>query len=319
MLIPGYEAGSDITLINDYYIKSRKDINGNYTKDCLTLVYRDNITGEKKMFEIREPSYTYYMAKPDYRVKYNRLFIDKDHVDAYTCKYNNILKDIAQRTGNMQFFMNNVESGNFRDNETLHKHPDIFASDIHIEDYYRRLFADQYTNKAVKVTKAFFDIESDTINMAGDFPEMGECPINAITIIFKDENKVFTFLLEDHNNPQIDEFKAQVHDGSIFKELIPFIVKNVGGIEMFKSIGLDKYEYNILFYDEKDEIKLIQDLFIAINTYKPDFVLAWNMAFDIPYIIERIKRLGYTPEEIMCHPDFKNKIASLKTASPSTI
>lgn len=309
MLIPGYERGSDLTIINDFYIKPRKDFDtGNYSKDCLTIVYKDNVSGEKKMYEIKEPSYTYYMAKPEYRAQYNRLFINKDQVDSYTCKYNNLLKDIAQRTGNMQFFMNNVESGNRRANEALHKHPDIFASDVHIEDYYRRLFAEQYTNKAVKVTKAFFDIESDTINMAGDFPEMGECPINAVTIIFKDENKVFTFLLEDKNNPQIDDFKAQVKDGSIFKELIPFIVQNVGGLEKFKSMGLDKYEYNILFYDEKDEIKLIQDLFISINTYKPDFVLAWNMAFDIPYIIERIKRLGYSPEDIMCHPDFKNKI-----------
>ena len=34
------------------------------------------------------------------------------------------------------------------------------------------------------------------------------------------------------------------------------------------------------------------------------------MAFDIPYIIQRIKNLGYKPEDIMTHPDFKFKNAT---------
>ena len=62
-------------------------------------------------------------------------------------------------------------------------------------------------------------------------------------------------------------------------------------------------------YNEEDEIKLIQDLFTAFNSFKPDFALAWNMGFDIPYIIARIQRLGYDPAEIMSHKDFKYKVA----------
>jgi hypothetical protein len=61
------------------------------------------------------------------------------------------------------------------------------------------------------------------------------------------------------------------------------------------------------FYDE--EIDLIRDIFTLINICKPDFLLAWNMAFDIPYIIERIKVLGYDPALIMCPPEMKTKIA----------
>ena len=52
---------------------------------------------------------------------------------------------------------------------------------------------------------------------------------------------------------------------------------------------------------------LIADLFNLINNKKPDFILAWNMAFDIPYIIDRIKMLGYDPASILSHPDFKFK------------
>ena len=66
-----------------------------------------------------------------------------------------------------------------------------------------------------------------------------------------------------------------------------------------------KYDYAIMFYDE--EIKLIVDMFNVINTIKPDFALAWNIAFDLPYLIERIRVLGHDPIEIICHKDFKVK------------
>lgn len=59
------------------------------------------------------------------------------------------------------------------------------------------------------------------------------------------------------------------------------------------------------FFDE--EIELIDAVFKDINEEQPDFVLAWNMAFDIPYLIARIENLGYKPEDIICHPDFVHK------------
>ena len=114
-------------------------------------------------------------------------------------------------------------------------------------------------------------------------------------------------LLRNNNNPLIKEFEESVN-ASFFKELQDLIVKTVGGRKQARRLGVDDYKFHMYFYDEQDEIKLIQDLFILINTIKPDFVLAWNMAFDIPYIIARIKKLGYNPEDIICHPDFNRKV-----------
>ena len=46
--------------INHLTLNIQKDFDtGNYSKDCLTIVYKDNVSGEKKMYEIKEPSYTY--------------------------------------------------------------------------------------------------------------------------------------------------------------------------------------------------------------------------------------------------------------------
>ena len=179
---------------------------------------------------------------------------------------------------------------------------------MNIEDHYRYRFGKMYKNEPFRISKSYFDIEVDTINMVGDFPQPGECPINAITLICQDQQEVYTFLLRNKTNPQIEEFENAVKDGSIFPELQAFVIDAVGGPEIADKYGVH-FKYNFLFYDEEDEIKLIGDMFNAINAYKPDFALAWNMSFDVPYIIERIKRLGYNPTDIMCNPDFKNKIA----------
>ena len=115
-------------------------------------------------------------------------------------------------------------------------------------------------------------------------------------------------LVRNNENPQIAEFEKSINE-DLFEELRALVRDTVGGWKKEKKYGLDKFDYQFLFYDEDKELDLIRDLFRLINTYQPDFVLAWNMAFDIPYIIQRIKNLGGDPTEIMCHPDFEHKIA----------
>ena len=165
-----------------------------------------------------------------------------------------------------------------------------------------------YRNEACNISKAFFDIEVDTIGMMGDFPEPGECPINAVSLILQEQKMIYVFLLRNKRNPMIEEFEKEVKSGSIYPELADFIVQAVGGPKVAENYKID-FKFGFLFYNEEDEINLISDLFRAINSYKPDFALAWNMGFDVPYIIQRIINLGYNPEEVMSSPDFKNKIA----------
>ena len=58
----------------------------------------------------------------------------------------------------------------------------------------------------------------------GDFPEMGECPINAISFINDSDHSINIFLLRNEKNPLIAEFEKEVASG-IYKELQDFIIK----------------------------------------------------------------------------------------------
>lgn len=306
-MITGYPQGWDLTLMQTSYRYPRKDNEtGKYDKGSITLVVKDNKTGQKIVQTIDAPKYEFYFAKEDVQIDHNLFFIEKDKVDSHIVPYADLEKEIAKLTDNMEFFYTNIKEGNRYANKMLHTHKRVFFSDMHIEDYYRFKFNQMYQNNITEINKSYLDIEADTINMAGDFPELGECPINAVTLLNEKNKKVYTLLLRNPENPLIEEFENSINN-ELLTELKDFVIDSVGGWKQATRMGIIDLEFELLFYD--DEMQLIQDVFNVINGIQPDFVLAWNMSFDIPYIIERIKILGYNPADIMCHPDFKYKEA----------
>lgn len=310
-LIKRYPEGSDISLLNVMYqAPIKNEQTGKYDDDYIILVYKDNKTGVKHHETIYKPDYEFYVANDDVQIDHHLSFIDKRLVHPVTCRYTQLEKTIAEMTGQLDLFYDNIRVDR-RLNKKFHSNNYIFGSDVQIEDHYFARFDREYTNTPINITKSYFDIEVDTIDMSGDFPYPGECPINAISYI-EDKNKTINvFLLRNPKNPQIDDFENVLRDPKtrlqLFKELENFIIENSGGYENYKKFGLDGFQFNFNMYDE--EIHLIQDFFITVNRNKPDFLLAWNMAFDIPYIIERIKALGYDPALIMSDKEFGEKFA----------
>ena len=309
LLIPGYPEGSNITLINTSYVPRvrMEDDEGKpyYTNDYISILFRDNNTGEKHTYTIFEPLYTFYQLKDEYQEPdHNLFFIEKDKCKPVTCKHRDILRCIAEVTGNMEFYRTNIQEKNSGENRKLHTVPSIFMSDMAIENYYRFLFGQSYPNETFKLSKAFFDIEVDGKDALGSFVEPGECPVNAIAYCDEAHNKTYQFLLNDLKNPLLQEYKAQLESGpALLEELKRFVIKAVGGYKKAYKYGLLDMEYDIRFYDS--EIDLLKDMFLLINKTSPDFLTVWNMAFDLDYIIARINELGYDPADIICDSSVK--------------
>ena len=303
-----HKPGDNITLLNTLFYRGIDPDDEKFT-DYLTLVYKDLDTGLKYKEEIKNPKYRFYTAKENQRVDYNRLFIEKHHAIPHQVPYRELEMEVAKCVGKLDYFFDNIKNGNKSENRLLHLHPDIFNSDMNIEDHHRFYFKTMYKDDVITApTKSFFDIEVDGINVPDHaVPVDGEAPVNAVTLILQEQRKIFTLLLRTKANPQIAEFEKEVQNGTIFPEITNFVIQAVGGEAMAAKYNID-FSYNFLFYDEENEINLINDVFKIINNYKPDFALAWNMAYDVPYLTARAKKLGYDPRNIVCHPDFKNKI-----------
>lgn len=302
--VGNYPKGYNLSLLNTIYHRRSKQPNGKYSKDAIDLIIKDNVSGEIFLETIEEPTYDYFVIKPEYCTNYNQFFIEKEKTDMVSVPFTNLLYDIAQRTNNVNFYMENARNRNMYANTRLHTVPNIMMSDSDIEDHYRWKFSNTYQNdEFTNINKAYFDIEVNTKYAQDDFGKIGECPINCVTII-DDKNVIaHTVILRDKENPLIEEFERNLNQ-DMYDEFKEFITSTVGE-EQSKKNGLNNIKFDITFYDE--EIDLIKDVFNYINTLKPEFALAWNISFDIVYLIERIKNLGYKPEDIVCHPDFKYK------------
>ena len=306
LLIGNYPIGYDLSLLNTIYHYPYKDAEGKWKSGAIDLIIKDNNTGDKFLETIVDPLYEYYILNPDQEVKYNLEFAMKEDCKCIMVPYTCLYKDIAERIGMLDKFYENIRNGNKDANKRMcNFHPAILMSDMDIEDNVRFQFAHTYENSYRKPSKGYLDIEADVIDCGGDFVELGECPINAVSFIDDQTLTIHSFLLRNDKNPLIAEFEKETHSKALEQELKSFLINSVGKhAEAFK---IPQMKTVFHFYDEKDELLMLKHLFNYINNLKPDFILAWNMSFDIPYIIQRIINLGGNPKDIICSPDFRYK------------
>lgn len=307
-LIGQYPKGYELSLLNTIYHYPYKD-KGQWQPGAIDLIIKDNVSGEKFLETIVNPSYEYYLLLdnkviPDYTLEYAM----KEDCKCVIVPYQQLQKDIAERLGVLNQFYDNLRNGNRDANKRLcNYNPRVLMSDMDIEDNIRFQFAHTYANPYMKPTKSYLDIEADTINCKGDFVELGECPINAVSFIDDQSLVIHSFLLRNDKNPLIAKFEAESKSSALHRRLKSFLIDAVGGPDQAEKYRVNKMEVEFHFYDEADELTMLKHLFNYINNIKPDFVLAWNMAFDVPYIIQRIINLGENPKNVMCHPDFRYK------------
>ena len=312
-IIGEYPKDYPLALLNTIYHYPHKDSKtGKWQPGAIDLIIKDNNSGEKFLETVVDPMYEYYILLDNKEIpNYTLEYAMKEDCKCVIVPYTQLQKDIAERLGKLSQFYDNCRNGNRMANKTMcNNDPRILMSDMDIEDNIRFQFSHTYENNYTKPSKSYLDIEADVINCKGDFVELGECPINAVSFIDDQSLVIHSFLLRNDKNPLIAKFEEETKSPMLHMRLKQFLVNAVGGVEQAKKYKVDKMEVKFHFYDEKDEIVMLQHLFNYINNLKPDFVLAWNMAFDIPYIIQRIINLGYNPKDIMCHPDFRYKEVS---------
>ena len=259
--------------------------------DYLSIVYKDLITGKKELMKIKDPEFTIYEVEESYRTfKSQRQFVEMEHLIPHKIKYKDTLYEIAKIMGEsgIRYYK---EHTRYYERRELYKYPYVVGADIGIETYYRVLWHKELGNDDKKeVTCQFLDIEVNQKHWDGaGIPREGECPIDAISLVDDASNTVYTFLLKVPDNPLIDDFMNNIND--VYKELH----------ELFdESYGVLTYQ----IYMFEDEVEMLKKLFTLIHSLKRDIIMIWNMAFDIPYIINRLKVLGENPMDIMCHSDF---------------
>ena len=148
---------------------------------------------------------------------------------------------------------------------------------------------------APRYNTGFGDIELDTSRYPYKGvppPDIAPCPINLITYIDTNTKSVYSFIL---------------YDERVGKEIKEVISNPQAFLQEYADPDILKENFKYYFKAYQTELELITDFFHTLHVLKPDFVGWWNMAFDIPTIINRLKNEYKLSRQqignIMCHPD----------------
>lgn len=311
-------------LLDTQYIRGDKK---NGTPDYLYVIWKDILTGEKKLTAVPEPTMDIYFEKPELRNhNYNKNYEYEKNLYKKNVKYNNIIPEIANEMGpaGKQYLNQIYTTKDFSKLKDFHLYPYVFASDYDIRAFYRMKWLQNLDNQNRKpLTKGFLDIEADSIEIPG-FTDPKTCPVDLVTLIDREEMRSYTFALvgQEHKprdtslmskkQRRAEENRIKLYESRHQQE--EDLMNNIKGFKKELQEEFSEHygpiDYNFYFY--KDERKLLTHVFQLVNQLKLDFIVVWNISFDIPYMMKRMEVLGMDPKEVMCHPDFPVKTCYFK-------
>lgn len=269
-------------------------------QDAISLIFKNMNTGEKFIKTIDNPQMEIYVAKPEVDLgDYDHIDIDLADTQLVDVSYKNIVRDMYKILGEENTYWNCIKERRFDDLKRIKECNRFFSSDRNIEDFYKYKCLHHFGMKELRgTTKGFYDIEADISKGKIDFKNgSGTAPVNAITFIDGSSKISYTMALRDPDNPLIQEVENDIRG---------FIQE---AHEMFDE-EFGHFDYKLAFFDTEEEV--IETFFKLSNGLKLDFMLAWNMGFDMAYMIDRIDRLGRNPKDVICHPDFRYQVCDYR-------
>lgn len=227
----------------------------------------------KRSFYITKKKYQTYKFKPEYEYV-NRL-------DRYVVP--NI--DLYRKLAEIQGIHGHPKAAK------IFKSPYIFGADVGIEALIKMKYLDDYPNTTIQPVVGFFDIEVSI--------DTGEI----ILISYICGNKVYTAVLDHFLYKDVGRGKDRVK-----------VTKD----ELLKHCytELDQYvtKYGLTIEIEvfPREMDLITWIFAIIDKVKADFIGIWNMNYDIPKVLERIRHHNRNAAKIFSSTDIPKDYAYLR-------
>ncbi len=125
-----------------------------------------------------------------------------------------------------------------------------------------------------------------------------------------------TIIVTNYTSPELVTYSAVLKGfvkGHTHEELVQEISSSFTKFKsgVFDSVAeiLDKHEPKFILKVFNTELELLKWTFSNINNNKPDYVSIWNLDYDIPRIMDRIRALGGDVLDIIPHPDVPRKYA----------
>ena len=306
-------------LLDIQYVRANRQLQ---QQDYLYIIWKDLETGKKHLNVIPEPQVEIYFEKPEYRNHtYNKNYAPIDTLMKYTVKHKDIIYAIADDMGDVgrQKIQACFDTRNYKGLNEFLIYPYVYGADYDVRVWYRYKWLSTFDNDLPKpLTKGYLDIEVDSLEAVG-FPTPEKNPIDLVTLIDGSTSTSYTFVLigvdyvdKDLTGMTPNEVQEEIKKKKLYDHRMDeqsYYFNHIDEVEKAAHEMFDENypDMNYKFFFYHDEKEMIVHLFQLIHQLQLDFIEIWNMPFDIPFIMDRLRRLGMEPEDVMCHPDFPAK------------
>lgn len=298
-------------------------------KECFEVIYWSPVT-QRLEVNYEKPIIDIWFLKKEYRgderSKFQRAWIEQDKCYCVHCLPSQVAKKIYEHAGDAvyydhrknktqytyaQIYEQIQEDPSYTKNKLtklMCENPWVFKGDFIPEVYYKLKWVQEHGDEfnIGCVTSAFLDIEVDTIDRPIDLDDYHNAPqpVNAVTLILPAQKICAVFVLGPRPKDKIDEkfhkllseqeaeFNWLTQNQRKFIEMIKFDDED-------NKKWISDYDVRLHIFDFDKEIEMIATIFAYINKYRPMFCLSWNAPFDDNYLWNRIRELGYDPEQII--------------------
>lgn len=238
-----------------------------------------------EMVIIPNPEITVYVTKPQFRQNtIKKECIKKTDCDAYRTQVKNITQTLFNAINNPGRFR---PVYGFINPKKMLSSPYVYGADIdygvHLKYAYNKANGGKSPSK---YRVGALDIETD-VN--------GTKQIILITYMNWDGQTYVGVLKEFFRDHTVDEAMALWKKTE--REFRDKLTKKIQS-QYDKSNPIDVH---LQIFDK--EVDLIKWVFDRIHECKPDFCGIWNIAYDIPYILDRLEFRGVDPCDVFCSPD----------------
>jgi len=258
---------------------------------------------------VDKPIRPFFVTKPQFRNhEFKKEWELISRLDRYDVPHHRLTDAVASALNDGKFVPGH---GGYQSLRALCDSPFVYGADVEIETLTKHKFMETFEKSGLKpspTTTGFFDIETDVIGGDGTVP-------NIITVTH--ENKVYTAIVESFltvkqpdgrfkrgNLKDLAEFSKTTLDHHI-DELITDHLKKNPKSALRRMITAKPFEY--YFYVGKTPVDLIKWIFSKIHENKTDFLGIWNLDFDIPKILDTLKKDNVPYEDVLCPPELPKK------------
>ena len=224
----------------------------------------------------------------------------------FSCRQSDLLDSVTRALGR--------HPGTFRTLPMAFESPFVYGADITTTALIKKAHMEKFEELTSESTIGVMDIETDVVNGDGSKIISASFTFNDTVVIAY--TKEFLGQILDHEKKLQEKYKYYI--GGIAQDLEEQLAsgtlpeKRVQVLERAAAMLRERSELKIVSKLCGSPAEVTSVVFEAAHATKPDFVVFWNMNFDMPKMIASLEEAGIDPKHVFSEPTLPERFKSFR-------